>query len=181
MVEKISKSALKRRFKDEENAAGELALLSDRDVQNLPAGDSVKQEIIKCRNLKGGARKRQVKYLAKVMREDSVEDILDFLAARKGSKLKENALHREAERLRDTIINEAIEQQQNCLQHAEEWEPDWHGDELAAAVARYPLDEGDLRRTVFQYVKTRLHNHYRETFRILKAAVEKEAMLRRIV
>lgn len=55
MVEKISKSAMKRRFKDEENAAGELALLSDRDVQNLPAGDSVKQEIIKCRNLKGGA------------------------------------------------------------------------------------------------------------------------------
>lgn len=180
MIERISKSAKKRRFKDEENAAGELALLSDRDLQNLPAGDSVKKEIINCRGLKAGARKRQIKYLAKVMREDSVEDILDFLAARKGSKVKENALHREAERLRDTIINEAIEQQQYCLQQAVEWEPDWQGEELAAAVNRYPLDEGDLRRTVFQYVKTRMHNHYRETFRILKAAVEKEAMLRKL-
>jgi ribosome-associated protein len=180
MTEKISKSALKRRYKDEENAAGEIALLSDRDVQKLPAGESVKKEIINCRGLKGGARKRQVKYLAKVMREDSVEDILDFLAARKGSKLKENALHREAERLRDTIINEAMEQQQYCLQQAVDWEPDWHGQELTAAVARYPLDEGDLRRTVFQYVKTRVHNHYRETFRILKAAVEKEAMQRKL-
>ena len=148
-------------------------------MQNLPAGEAVKKEIVVCRGLKGGARKRQIKYLAKVMREDSVEDILDFLEAKKGSKLKENALHREAERLRDTIINEAIEQQQYCLQHGIDWEPDWHGNELAAAVARYSLDEGDLRRTVFQYVKTRLHNHYRETFRILKAAVEKEAMLRK--
>jgi ribosome-associated protein len=179
MAEKISKSALKRRFKDEEHAAVQLALLSDSDVRNLPAGEAVKQEIVNCRGLKGGARKRQIKYLAKIMREDSVEQILDFLAARKGSKLKENALHREAERLRDSIINEAIEQQQYCLRHAVEWEPDWQGDELAAAVARYSLDEGDLRRTVHQYVKTRLHNHYRATFRILKAAIEKEAMLRK--
>ncbi len=43
----------------------------------------------------------------------------------------------------------------------------------------YPVDEGDLRRTVFQYVKTRIHNHNREVFRIIKAAVEKEEMLRK--
>ncbi|MGW8193770.1 MAG: DarP family protein [Desulforhopalus sp.] len=176
----ISKSARKRRFKDEENAAAELAQLSDKDLRELPAGRSVKDEIIRCRGLKAGARKRQIKYLAKVMREDSVEDILDYLAARKGSKLKENSLHREAERLRDAIINEAIDHQQQSLWEGATWEPDWPGDELEAAVARYPLDEGDLRRTVFQYVKTRQHSHYRETFRMLKAAMEKDAISRKI-
>ena len=46
MTERISKSARKRRFKDEENAAAELALLSDRDIKKLPAGESVKKEIV---------------------------------------------------------------------------------------------------------------------------------------
>lgn len=180
MTERISKSALKRRFKDEENAAQELALLSDRDLKNLPVGQPVKDEIINCRGLKAGARKRQVKYLAKVMREGSVEEILDFLAAKKGSKLKDNKVHREAERVRDVIINEAIDQQQYALQAGIEWEPNWQGSGLEAFVRQYPVDEGDLRRTVFQYVKTRIHNHYRETFRILKAALEKEEMLRKM-
>ncbi len=97
MTEQISKSAQKRRFKDEESAAAELAMLSDKDLKKLTIGQAVKDEIIRCRGQKGGALKRQIKYLAKVMREDSVEEILDFLAARKGSKLKENKLYREAE------------------------------------------------------------------------------------
>jgi ribosome-associated protein len=180
MTERISKSALKRRFKAEENAAQELALLSDRDLKKLPVGQAVKDEIINCRGLKAGARKRHIKYLAKIMREDSVEEILEFLAARKGSKLKENKLHHEAERLRDVIINEAIEQQQLSLQAGVKWEPNWVGAELDAVLQRYPLDGGDLRKTVFQYVKTRFHNHYKEAFRILKAAVEKEEMLRKV-
>jgi hypothetical protein len=47
-------------------------------------------------------------------------------------------------------------------------------------VQHYPVDEGDLRRTVFEYVKTRIHNQNREVFRIVKAAVEKEEMLRKM-
>ena len=181
MTEYISKSALKRRFKDEESMAHELALLTDKDLKSLPASQEVKDEILRCRNIKGGARNRQVKHLAKVMREDSIENILDYLTDRKGSHAKENKLHREAERLRDVIINEAIEHQQYALQAGQVWEPDWPGEELEAVVRRYPLDAGDIRKTVFQYVRTRFHNHYREVFRILKAAVEKEEMLKKLV
>ena len=181
MTEKISRSALKRRFKDEESAAQELSLLTDKDLKVLPASQPVKDEIIRCRSMKGGARKRQVKHLAKVMREDSVEMILEYLTDRKGSQLKANKLHREAERLRDVIINEAIEQQQYSLQDGVPWEPDWQGRELDNVVNRYPIDEGDLRKTVFQYVKTRLHNHQREIFRILKAGLEKEEMLKKLI
>ncbi len=180
MTERISKSAQKRRFKDEESAAAEVALLSDKDIKKLPVGQAVKDEIVNCRGLKGGALKRQIKYLAKVMREDSVGEILEFLADRKGSKLKENKLHREAERMRDVIINEAIEDQQSCLQAGIVWEPNWHGEAIDSFVRQYPVDGGDLRKVVFQYVKTRIHNQNREVFRIVKAALEKEEQLRRM-
>ena len=179
MTEYISRSAQKRRFKDEEAVAEELALLTDKDLKLLPAGQSVKDEIIRCRTLKGGARKRQVKYLAKVMREDPVEEILGFLTERKGSQVKVAKLQREVERLRDVIINEAIEEQQSALQAGQAWEPDWQGPEIDAVVRHYPVDEGDLRKSVHQYVKTRIQTYYREVFRILKATVEKEEMLRK--
>lgn len=179
MSEYISKSAQKRRYKDEEEVAEQLSLLTDKDLKLLPASQLVKDEILRCRTVKGGARKRQVKYLAKVMREDPMEEILKFLAERKGSQVKVTKLQREVERLRDVIINEAIEEQQSALQAGEAWEPDWQGPEIDAAVGHYPVDEGDLRRTVHQYVKTRIHTYHREIFRILKAAVEKEEMLRK--
>ncbi len=179
MSERISKSARKRRFKDEESAAAELAHLSDKDLERLPVGQTLKDEIVRCRGQKGGALKRQIKYLAKVMREDSVDAVFSFLADRKGSKIKETKLHREAERLRDVIINEAMDDQQSCLQDGMAWEPDWPGDEIESFVEHYPVDEGDLRRTVFQYVKTRLHNHNREIFRIIKAAVDKKEIQRK--
>lgn len=180
MKERLSKSERKRRFKQEESAAAELALLSDNDLKKLPADDSVKKEILNCRSVKGGARKRQIKYLAKVMREGSVEAIMDFLAQKKGSKLKQNKLHHEAERLRDAVINEAIEFQQYCLKHGLEWEPDWDGEEVEILVNRFDINEGDLRRTVFQYVKTRVQNHYKEVFRMIKAALEKEELQKKI-
>lgn len=180
MTERISKSAQKRRFKDEEKAAAELAQLSDKDLKKLAISQELKDEIIRCRTQKGGALKRQIKYLAKVMRENGVEEIFDFLVERKGSKVKETKLHREIERLRDVLINEAINAQQACLQQGMIWEPDWQGEEIDSFVQQYPTDEGDLRRTVFQYVKTRLHNHNGEVFRIVKAAVDRQEMLRKM-
>ena len=180
MTERISKSARKRRFKQEEEAAEEIALLSDKDLKVFPGSEKVKDAIIACRGLKGGARKRQIKYLAKVMRSESMDEILYYLAEKKGSQLKSNIIHKEAERLRDVIINEAIDNQQNCLQNGVVWEPDWPGDEIDTVVQRYPLDEGDLRKSVYQYARTRIHGNYREVFRILKAAVEKEEFQRRM-
>lgn len=181
MTERLSKSERKRRFKQEEEVAGEIALLSDNDLKKLPVDADVKKEIVSCRKLKGGARKRQIKYLAKVMREGDVEAVFEFLAEKKGSKLKENKLHHEAERLRDLIINEAIECQQYCLHNGFDWEPDWPGEEIDSLIDRFDLGGGDLRRTVFQYVKTRFHNHNREVFRTLKAALEKEELQQKLI
>jgi len=180
MTEIISKSARKRRFKQEEEGAEEIALLSDKDLKTFPGNQDVKDAAVACRRLKGGARKRQIKYLAKVMRQGAVDEILYYLAEKKGSRLKRNIIHKEAERLRDVIINEAIDDQQNCLQNGVTWEPDWSGEEIEAAIQRYQCDENDLRKSVYQYVRTRIHGNYREVFRILKAAVEKEEFQRRL-
>jgi len=176
----ISKSERKRQFRQEEEVAQQLADLSASDLVKLPAGARVKEEIRRCSGLKTGARKRQIKYLAKVMREDSVDEILDFLAARKGSRLKTDKLHHEADRLRDQMINEAIEQQQTGLRSGEIWEPDWSAPVLENFAADYSADRGDLRRAVFQYVKSRAQKYYRETFRIIKAAMEKDLQRKKV-
>ena len=180
MTERLSKSAIKRQFKEEEQAAQELSLLSDRDLQKLPAEEEVKKQIIKCRGLKGGALKRQVKYLAKVMRDGSVVDILNFLSERKGSELKVNRLHREAEKLRDRIVDEAMSYRDYCLETGEQFDADWPGDALKEIVEEYGLDEVDLRRTVFQFARTRVHNYYREVFRIVKAGLERSERLKKL-
>lgn len=177
MTEKVSKSEQKRRFKREEEAAAELAMLSDNDLRKLEVDEQLKKEILKCRSVKGGARKRQIKYLAKVMRQGSVEVVLNFLAEKKGSKLKENKLHHEAERLRDAVVNEAIEYQQYCQVNGLAWEPDWPGEEMDGLVLKYNIHENDLRRTVHQYVRSRIHNHYKEIFRVIKAALEQADFL----
>jgi len=180
MTERISRSARKRKFKQEEEGAEEIALLSNKDLKLFPGSEDVKDAILACRGLKGGARKRQIKYLAKIMRLGSVDEILSYLADKKGSQLKSTIMQKEAERLRDVIINEAIDDQQNCRQNGIIWEPDWPGVEIDAVVQRYTLDEGDLRKSVYQYARTRIHGHYREVFRILKAAVEKDEFQRRL-
>ena len=64
MVEKISRSEQKRLFKQGEALAAELAELSDNDLKKFPGNDDIKKEIIACRGLKTGAKKRQIKYLA---------------------------------------------------------------------------------------------------------------------
>ena len=179
MKERISKSAQKRRFKQEESAAEEIALLSDKDLKTFPGSEDVKIEIKNCRGIKGGARKRQIKYLAKVMRQGSVDDILDYLAEKKGSRLKVDKIHQEAERLRDVIINEALDAQDECLQAGLPWEPNWEGEEIDMVLERYELNEGEIRKAVYQYVRTRIHSYSREIFRILKAGVEKKEFLKK--
>lgn len=177
MTEYISKSERKRRFRHEEQAAEELSRLTKKDLKLAPISDEVKEEIITCRDLKGGALKRQIKYLAKVMRTDDVEAILTFLEERKGSDLKVNRLHHEAEHLRDNIINQAVEDQKSCLKIGRKWGEDWSASEIDHAVARLPwLNAGDMRRATFLYVKTKNHMHYKELFKMVKAALEREEM-----
>lgn len=175
MVDKISRSEQKRLFKQVEALAAELADLSDNDLRKFPGNEEVKNEIIGCRGLKTGARKRQIKYLAKVLRQDSLDEIYVYLKNRKGSSLRENQIFHEAERWRDVIINDAVEVQDNCRREREVFEPDFHSENVRKVTEELQhIDEKDLRRCTYQYVRTRNKTYYRELFRMIKAAIEEQ-------
>lgn len=153
----------------------QLADFSDNDLKKVPCSDELKQEIRNCRGLKGGSRKRQVKYLAKVMRQEPLEYIYNFLEERKGSDLKSKKKFHEAERLRDALINEAIDDHDHCMEEHIQWDIDWPSNEVVAVMERYPtINEGEVRKAVYSYVKTRNRLHYRELFRMLKACIDQE-------
>ncbi len=176
MVERISRSEQKRLFKHVEELAVELTELTGKDLKKFPGSEVVKAEILNCRDLSGGARKRQIKYLAKILRqEETLEEIYVFLQSRKGSVLKENQLFHEAERWRDTLVNEAMEIYDRCRRDQISFEPDYRSTLIAEALTHFSsLDETDLRRCTYQYVRTHNKTHYRELFRMIKAAVEME-------
>jgi ribosome-associated protein len=61
-----------------------------------------------------------------------------------------------------------------------DWEPDWESPTIADIVKRYRgLDEETVRKAAYQYVKTRNRVHYRELFRITKAALDLEEIRKR--
>lgn len=178
MAEFISKSEQKRIYKQVEELAKELADLSDKDLKKFPGGPVIHEEILATRGLKGGARKRQVKYLAKILRQGPLDDIYLFVSQKKGSSLHAKKQFHAAERIRDTLINEAMEAQQECLAEQITFEPNWESEFIPEILAEYPgTDEDEIRRVIHQYVMTRNKLHYRELFRVMKAAVEQKERL----
>lgn len=182
MTEYISKSEKKRQFKQTEMVAAELVELSNSELKSLTCSEELKDEIVAARGLKGGARKRQVKYVAKVMRQESLDDIYEFLERRKGSNLKTKQQFHEAERLRDTLINEAVESHQDCQRNQMEWDINWQSREIPPLLSRYiDLKESEIRKTIYNYVKSRNRVHYRELFRMIKGALDQAEARKRVL
>ncbi len=180
MAEYLSRSEKKRIYKQVEELAREVADLSDKDLKKFPGGPVIHEEILATRGLKGGSKNRQIKYLAKVLRQGPIEDIYLFVTKRKGSGLQAKKQFHAAERMRDTLINEAVEIHQECRAMQIPFELDWDSDFIADILAEYPnFNEAELRRVIHQYVTTRNKMHYRELFRMMKAAVEQKERLQR--
>jgi len=176
----ISRSEKKRLHKQVEALAREVADLSDGELKKFPGGTVIHEEIVATRGLKGGSRKRQIKYLAKVLRQGPIEEIYQFVTKRKGSDLHAKKQFYAAERMRDSLINEAVEIHEECQGMQIPFEPNWDSDIISSILADYPkLDEAELRRVIHQYVTTRNKVHYRELFRMMKAAVEQKERLQR--
>lgn len=180
MDEKISRSEQKRRFKQIESAAKELADLSDSDLKRLPGSDQLKQELVATRGIKGGARNRQIKYAAKILKTEPVAEILKFLQQEKGSKLEENRFQQEAENFRDGIIDDALQAYNKCRQFQQPWELDWISESLDRVMKKFPgIDENELRSSAHQYARNRNKKHYRELIRIVRAAADKKRLSER--
>jgi ribosome-associated protein len=181
MAELISRSEMKRIYKQVGELAKEVADLSDRELKSFPGGTVIHEEILATRGLKGGARNRQIKYLAKVLRQGPLDEIYLFVTKRKGSNLHAKKQSHVAERLRDTLINEAMEIHQECLSMQIPFEPAWESEFIHEVVTEYPsLKEKELRQVIYQYVVTHNKDHYRELFRMMKAAVDQKERTEKI-
>ena len=177
MEERISRSEQKRQFRQIESVAKELSELSDPELKRLPGSDELKAEILLCRKTKAGAKKRQIKYIAKILHHEEREAILRFLQEKKGSKLEQNQFEHEVERIRDRIVDDALLAFDACRQNQEKWELDWQSEAIGYALHRFPdLDERELRNSAHQYARSRSKTYYRELFRMVKAAAEKHRL-----
>jgi len=178
MSEYLSRSEKKRIFKQVKELAAEIADLSDKELKKFPGGPVLHDEILATRGLKGGAKNRQIKYLAKVLRQGSVEEVYQFVKDKKGSQLHTKKIFHAAERMRDSIINEAVAIHKVCLSEQISFENDWPSESLVIIIDKFPnINETELRTVVYQYVTTRKKLHYRELFRMMKAAVEQKERL----
>lgn len=181
MEDFLSKSEKKRRAKNVEKLVFELIELAANDIESLPCPPVFRDEIGKAKKLKDGARKRQVKYIAKILRQEVeiITELMRFLETSKGSKLKETSELHELEKLRDAIINEVLVHY--CDATVEKRMPQQlfeelkFSDALSEALSRFPgLEIADLQKAAIQFARTRNKVYGRQIFRILKAALERQ-------
>jgi len=176
-MEQLSRSEIKRQHKQIESAAREIAALSDGELTQLGIDHQLVEAITLTRSLKAGALKRQIKYIAKLLKEGPSDDILERLKRIKGSKLQESTFHHQAERHRDAIINETIDARKRCLAEGFELDMDWPSTAIDIMIAEFSdIDEREVRRSAYRYAKSRNSVHYRELFRIIRAAIDRKRL-----
>ncbi len=184
MGTKLSRSEQKRRSKGVEQLVQELVNLSGRDIKALPCDDFFKQEIAQAIILKGGSRKRQVKYIAKGLRHqpEAVEELLDFMQQRKGSQLKQDREFHEVERLRDAVVNSVIALYEEAMAAGGLLDISElnriRNPVLEEIVDDLPgLDKNGLLTAAWQYARSRKPAFSREIFRMIRAAREKQQFI----
>ncbi len=177
----ISRSEQKRRIKQLEGLVVELVELPERQQKQLPVDEETREYIVEVRGLKGGARKRQIKYITKLLRRDPVEPLYEFLAKRRGSELLQKKQFHEIEYLRDILIEEAIVARREAKQMQQELAEDWQSEVVADISEELPaVDTKELTRLACLFSMTRSKRHSREIFRMLQAAGEQEELNRKV-
>lgn len=170
-----SRSEKKRQAKDIEKLSQELVELPPTDIAKLPCEEFLRQEILACRDFQGGARKRQIKYLAKELRQLEVAPLLAFLETRRGSHLKGQLAEKELERHRLNILDAAICEYQDRLDRDSHFHMDPQAAPLRQAAAAFPdLDTAAAARAAEDFAATRRPVHSRELLRIIRAAAERQ-------
>jgi len=158
--EKPSRSAMKRAAKAVEELARQMVEMPEAEWKKLPASPALRREIELARTTKGyGARKRQTKHLAALLRqmEDEAEELQAFLSGLDQVHLGEKRDFHELEDLRDRICN-----------------PDLSGAALDEAAAAMPgLDRGAIGRLARSVHANGDRRAFREIFRRLREAREK--------
>jgi len=180
-----SRSALKRRAEAVEDLARDLAELGAAVLRRLPLDEELSHEIRSTADLRGGSRKRQIKHLAKMLREREIDPLLQALDEQRGSHLRQKNEFLEMERIRNLLVDEASFAYDMALRHGEELALSWTSPTLDGLLpeALTREDAAALRSALYSFVRTRKKRYFREVFRILQAAAERrerETRLRQI-
>lgn len=176
----LSRSEKKRQAKQVEELAHELVALSATDIRRLPCEPFLQEEILAARTLKGGAYKRQVKYVARELRELDIAPLFDFLQQRRGSQLKEKQQFHALELLRESIITDVLRAAEAARAEDLPLADDWPSPALEQAASLFPnLDVTAVRTAAAGYARNRKATYSREIFRILKAAQERQLFAER--
>lgn len=169
-----SRSEQKRQAKNIETLAFELAELSTADIKKLPCHEELKQEIAMAKTFTGGARKRQLKHVAKGLRDVDPAPIYDFLTEKKGSRLRQARDFHELEQLREQIISEALQAGRQAQEQEEQLHENWQSTVAETARRQFPsLDIVAVNRAAVRYARTRKPVYRREIFRQLKASQDR--------
>jgi len=173
MAIQLSRTEQKRRIKEVEKLVKGLVELPKQQLSKLPCDSEMVFLFKEVHSLKGGARKRQIKYLTKMLKNEPLEELYAFVEKRKGSTLRENKQFHELEYLRDSLLAEAIEQRKILRSEQQELSETWSSDTVAEIKQLLPMIDGvGLSRLSAIFARTRQIRHSREIFRILRAAQE---------
>jgi len=176
----LSRSEQKRRIKQLEGLVVQLVELPEGQQKSLPLDGGIVDYIREVQGLKGGARKRQIKYITKLLRFESVDPLYEYLAKQQGSSLLQKKQFHEIEYLRDILIEEAIAARRQAKEMQEELSESWPSEVVNDITLELPkIDSNALTRLAFLFAMTRSKRHSREIFRMLQAAREQEELNRK--
>jgi ribosome-associated protein len=173
----VSRSERKRRIKQLGQLVNRLSSLSPALIDALPCGGELTALLRQASSLKGGARKRELKYITKLLQRDpdAVDRLYVYMSERQGADLQERREFHEIEYIRDALLNEALEKRRQARERGEELGEDWTGQVLEEIVRDYPsVDRFLLGNLAMMYARTRNRRHSREIFRLLRAAQEQK-------
>ncbi len=135
-MQDISKTRKKKEAKSIEKLAGELAALSANELSKLPCDEIIVAEIKKLQALKQfSARRRQLKFLSKLLRNLEATPLFDHLEKNKKSHLKQDILFHQLEHLRNRILNE--ENEEEALEEVKEKYPELYLQRLKDLAHKY--------------------------------------------
>ena len=178
---KLSRSEQKRRIKQVEELVEELAVLPASLLRELPVDEEIRLLFKGITGLKTGTRKRQIKYITKLLRDEPTEELYAFLEKRKGTALQKKKQFHEVEYLRDILIEEAIAARRAAKEENIDFTEDWSSEVVKDIAAELPsVDRYELHRLAFFFAMSRNKQYSREIFRLLQAAQEKELMTRKM-
>ena len=170
----VSRSALKKKMKQVEELVAELGSLPKQTVMQLPCPEELRAQFLAIASIKGGAKKRQIKYVTKLLgQEESLEELYVFLSKRRGNALLEKKQQQELESYRDALIEEALAQKEGHRAHGTDWAEDWPSLIVQEIKEHFPhIDGHALAKLAYLFAQTHNPRYTREIFRALFAAAD---------